>query len=86
MKLAERLKPEWVSCCNDPKHPPGVWTALYLNGKSCFNVEFGHQDGPPITQETAVRMAQNYLKKHRIKMRGYYIRCVVPGGRRGAGF
>jgi hypothetical protein len=66
---------------NNPMNSAPLWTALYDKRYGddilCYHIKFGHSKGPPITRETAWKLAKLYLKKNPNLV---YLRDVRPGG------
>jgi hypothetical protein len=67
-----------------PSMKSPIWTALFVHKygvhAGCYNVEFGHPDGQPITFKTAVMLAKKYKQKRK-RLSDYRFHCVVPHSR-----
>jgi hypothetical protein len=63
-----------------------VWCVLYIPRAKfpwdkCFNLELGQNDGPFLSKTLVRKLGRAYLRKHKKRLAGYSIHCILPGNR-----
>lgn len=46
-------------------HKSPQWCTIFKGENGCFHVDWGHQNGAPLSYETVKRLSNKYIEEHR---------------------